>query len=118
MELVRESRATGSAASTTSGQVIDEIASNARPKPNEIREIDSDPTGWHTHHRLDDYQANLYHQPEKMLMFAILVDAILALTNCPLRRKWSEVGNGSRRRIGSGVTGKTGRSRIVTFARP
>ena len=99
MELVRESRANGSAASTTSGQVIDDIAFNARPKPNEIREFDSDPTGWHTHHRLDDYQANLYHQPEKMLMFAILVDAIScfdklsAAAEMERSRKWLEAKN-------------------------
>lgn len=101
MELVSENGANGSAASATllRGQVIDEIAFNARPTSNEIREFDSDPNGWHTHHRLDDYRANLYHQPEKMLMFAILVDAIScfdkwsAAAGMERSRKWHEVKN-------------------------
>jgi len=78
MEWVTEFRGNSSVASATllRGQVIDEIAFNARPAHNEIREFDSDPSGWQAHHRLDDCRANLYHEPEKMLMFAILVDAI------------------------------------------
>ena len=101
MELATELRGNDHVASTTSlrSRVIDETAVNARPAYNEIREFDSDPTGWHTHHRLDDCQANLYHQPEKMLMFAMLVDAIScfdklsAAAGTASKRKWLEARN-------------------------
>ena len=80
-------------------QVIDEPAVNLRPAQNEIREFDSHPTGCHTHHRLDDFHANLYHEPEKMLMFAMLVDAIScidklsAVAGPPGNRQWLEARN-------------------------
>ena len=101
MELVTETRGNSRAVSATllRGQVIDETAFNARPAHNEIREFDCDPTGWHTHHRLDDFQSNLYHEPEKMLMFAILVDAIMcfdrlaAAAGMPRYRKGLEARN-------------------------
>jgi hypothetical protein len=101
MELVTELRENSHAASATllRGQVIDETAFNARPAHNEILEFDCDPTEWHTHHRLDDFQSNLYHEPEKMLMFAILVDAIMcfdklsAAAGMPRYRKGLEARN-------------------------
>lgn len=101
MELVTELRGNSSVASATllRAQVIDESGFNAGPAQNEIREFDTHPTGWHTHHRLDDCQANLYHEPEKMLMFAILVDAIScfdklsAAAGMARNRQWLEARN-------------------------
>ncbi len=101
MELVTDLRGNSIVASAAllRGQVIDETAFNARPAHNEIREFDSNRTGWHTHHRLDDLKSNLYHEPEKMLMFAILVDAIScfdkwsAAAGMPRNRKWLEARN-------------------------
>ena len=101
MELVTEPRGNGSAASATllRGQVIDETAIKSRPAHNEIREFASDPNRWHTHHRLDDCQTNLYQEPEKMLMFAMLVDAIScfrklsAAAGMSRNRKWLEARN-------------------------
>ena len=59
------------------GQVVSATVYSMRPARDGRRNFRSQPTGWRTYHRLDDCaQANLYHQPEKMLMFAILVDAI------------------------------------------
>lgn len=81
------------------GQVIDETSFYSRLALNQIREFDSNPNGWHTHHRLDDLRSNLYQEPEKMLMFAILVDAIScfdkwsAAAGLPRNRKWLEVRN-------------------------
>jgi len=57
-------------------QVTVDTRVKARRDQNEMRDHDFVSALGHTHHRLDDCQANLYHQPEKMLMFAILVDAI------------------------------------------
>ena len=52
-------------------------ATSIKPSPFIQRpEVSFCPTGWRAYHRLDGFQTNLYHQPEKMLMFAILVDAI------------------------------------------
>lgn len=36
----------------------------------------SEPEGWHAQHRLENPRPNPYHQPEKMLMLAVLEDAI------------------------------------------
>jgi hypothetical protein len=56
-------------------------ASIKLPPHNKRPEVSSCSTGWHTYHRLDGFQSNLYHQPEKMLMFALLVDAISCVQN-------------------------------------
>ena len=101
MELVGESRVNGGVASATllPGRVSDETAFKLSAVPNKILEFDSEPTGWHKRHRLDDCQDNLYHQPEKMLMFAILVDAIScfdklsAAAGMGRRRRWLEAKN-------------------------
>lgn len=47
------------------------------PSASEARwALGSEPHGWHAHRRLDDFQRNLYHQPEKRLVLAVLEDAI------------------------------------------
>jgi len=78
MRLEPELRKTSSAASAAllRRQVIGETPFHTRSAPNQRPEFDSDPAAWHTYHRLDASQTNLYQEPEKMLMFAILVDAI------------------------------------------
>ena len=81
------------------GQVTDKSAFNAMPAHKEIPEFHSDANGWHTRHRLDDFQSNLYQEPEKMLMFAILVDAISCFVKLPAaegmarNRQWLEARN-------------------------
>jgi hypothetical protein len=58
------------------GRVVG-TATSIKPSPyNKRPEVNFCPTGWRAYHRLDGFQTNLYQQPEKMLMFAILVDAI------------------------------------------
>ena len=94
MESVTELRRMCGVGDVVAGPGYRQTAFNARPGHKEIREFHSDANGWHTRHRLDDFQSNLYQEPEKMLMFAILVDAICALTSCPLRRERREIGNG------------------------
>ena len=81
------------------GQVADKSAFNAMPAHKEIPEFHSEANGWHTRHRLDDFQSNLYQEPEKMLMFAILVDAISCFVKLPAgagmarNRQWLEARN-------------------------
>jgi hypothetical protein len=78
MRLEPELRKTGSVASAAllRRQVIGETTFHNRSAPNQRPEFDSDPAAWHTYHRLDASQTNLFQEPEKMLMFTILVDAI------------------------------------------
>jgi len=78
MRLETELRKTGSVASAAllRRKVIGEFTLGTGSAPNQRREFDSDPAAWHTYHRLDASQSNLYQEPEKMLMFATLVDAI------------------------------------------
>jgi len=78
MRLEPEFRKTGSVASPAllRRQIISEPHFDPRLARNQRREFDSDPAAWHTYHRLDASQTNLFQEPEKMLMFAILVDAI------------------------------------------
>ena len=72
MRLEPQIRKTGrvTSAALSRRQVIGETSFNRR------REFDSDPAAWHTCHRLDAWRTNLYQEPEKMLLFALLVDAI------------------------------------------
>ena len=83
-------------ATSVQGQATDAFAMLAYK---EIREFRSDATRWHTRHRLDDFQSNLYQEPEKMLMFAILVDAISCFDKLPAaegmarKRQWLEARN-------------------------
>ena len=101
MESVTELRGNNGAVSVTSlhGQVADLTACNGIPAHKEVREFHSDATGWKTRHRLDDYQSNLYQEPEKMLMLAILVDAISCFVKSPAaagvgrNRRWLEARN-------------------------
>lgn len=85
MEVVTELKKNGSVASVRllRRQVIGDTALYARPAHDERRQFDSDPPGWHMYHRLDDCQPNLYQEPEKMLMLAILVDAISCFQKLP-----------------------------------
>jgi len=78
MRLELELRKTGSVASAAllRRRVIGATTFDTRSAPNQRREFESDPAAWHTYHRLDGSRTNLYQEPEKMLMFAILVDAI------------------------------------------
>ena len=78
MRLEPELRKTGSVASAAllRRQVIAETPFHTRSASNQHREFDSDPAAWHLYHRLDTSRTNMYQEPEKMLMFAILVDAI------------------------------------------
>jgi len=99
MESVTEPRGNNGEVSATSvrGQVADDFKAMAAHK--EVREFHSDTTGWHTRHRLDDFQSNLYQEPEKMLMLAILVDAISCFVKLPAaaamarKRQWLEARN-------------------------
>lgn len=101
MESVTELRENRGLVSVTSlhGQVTDDTACNAMPVYKEIRELHSDTTGWHRRHRLDDFQSNLYQEPEKRLMLAILVDAISCFVKSPAaagmarNRQWLEARN-------------------------
>ena len=101
MESVTELRGNSGVVLATllQGQVTDEAAFNAMPAHKEVREFHFDATGWHTRHRLDDFQSNLYQEPEKMLVFAILVDAISCFVKLPAaagmarNRQWLEARN-------------------------
>lgn len=77
MRLEPELRKTGNVASALlRRQVIGETPFAPRSARDQRQEFETDPAAWHLYHRLDAAQTNLYQEPEKMLMFAILVDAI------------------------------------------
>lgn len=70
-----------------------------RPSVDEPRQLEFQPPVPQPCNRLDDSQENLFQEPEKLLMFAMLMDAISsfdklsAVQTMPRRRQWLEARN-------------------------